>query len=309
MSWIIALIVAVVSDALRIFIDNFVSDVYFKEKGAVSQKIVAGIITPLLGLIILAITGLNPFEAPPLTVALLIASGVLSSLAGIPYYRALEIDDSTNIGIFFQFSPILYIIIGWVIGSESFSIIQLVSCFIILAAPLLIIFSAAKRSRKVRLHAAILAFVSIIFYVASGETFILGSSPELNIFGEIGLVLIAKGISDLIIIGGRRKYRRRLAKIIKSSRRKVLLPIFISLALRVTQEYSYRIGLILAPTIAIASAASDAVEPIVIFFMGLVLTLIWPKFGREKLAKKVVLVHLIATILVAIGIMLMQVQL
>jgi hypothetical protein len=40
--------------------------------------------------------------------------------------------------------------------------------------------------------------------------------------------------------------------------------------------------------------------------MGLLLTLIWPKFGREKLQKKVILVHFIATILVVIGIVLMQ---
>jgi hypothetical protein len=55
-----------------------------------------------------------------------------------------------------------------------------------------------------------------------------------------------------------------------------------------------------------ASAASDSVTPVVIFFMGIVLTLIWPKFGREKLNRKNVLVHLVATMLVVIGIVLLQ---
>lgn len=306
MNWIIVLAIAVVSDALRIFIDNYVSDVYFKEKGAVSQKIVAGLITPILGTIILILNGFNFAEIPPITIALLLASGVFSSLAGIPYYKALEIDDSTNIGIFFQFSPILYLIVGWVIGDEQFSIIQLLACFIILAAPLLVVITAKKRSRKVRIKAALLAFVSIIFYVASGETFIQGNVDNLNIFSEIGLVLIAKGISDLLIIGSRRKLRHRLIKIIKSSHGKVLFPINISLVMRIIQEFSYRIGLIIAPSVAIASAASDAVEPAVIFFMGLLLTLLWPKFGREKLQKKTILVHFIATILVIIGIVILR---
>ena len=55
-----------------------------------------------------------------------------------------------------------------------------------------------------------------------------------------------------------------------------------------------------------ASVASDAVEPIVIFFLGLLLTLIWPKFGREKMDRKTIIVHLVATILVVVGIVLMQ---
>ena len=307
MNWLVVLAIAVVSDALRIFIDNYISDVYFKEKGAVSQKIVSGIVTPILGIIILIVTGFNFTEIPPVALTLLLMSGVLGSLAGIPYYKALEIDDSTNIGIFFQFSPILYLIIGWIIGDEQFSIIQLLACFIILAAPLLVVITAKKRSRKVRIKAALLAFISIIFYVASGETFIQGNVDGINIFSEIGLVLITKGLSDLLIIGSRRKLRRRLAKVVKSSRRKVLFPINISIVMRVIQEFSYRIGLIIAPSVAIASAASDAVEPAVIFFMGLLLTILWPKFGREKLQKKIILVHLIATILVAVGIIILQI--
>lgn len=307
MNWLVVLAIAVVSDALRIFIDNYISDVYFKEKGAVSQKIVSGIVTPILGIIILIVTGFNFTEIPPVALTLLLMSGVLGSLAGIPYYKALEIDDSTNIGIFFQFSPILYLIIGWIIGDEQFSIIQLLACFIILAAPLLVVITAKKRSRKVRIKAALFAFISIIFYVASGETFIQGNVDGINIFSEIGLVLITKGLSDLLIIGSRRKLRRRLAKVVKSSRRKVLFPINISIVMRVIQEFSYRIGLIIAPSVAIASAASDAVEPAVIFFMGLLLTILWPKFGREKLQKKTVLVHFIATVLVVIGIVILRI--
>lgn len=307
MNWLVVLAIAVVSDALRIFIDNYISDVYFKEKGAVSQKIVSGIVTPILGIIILIVTGFNFTEIPPVALTLLLMSGVLGSLAGIPYYKALEIDDSTNIGIFFQFSPILYLIIGWIIGDEQFSIIQLLACFIILAAPLLVVITAKKRSRKVRIKAALLAFISIIFYVASGETFIQGNVDGINIFSEIGLVLITKGLSDLLIIGSRRKLRRRLTKVVKSSRRKVLFPINISIIMRVIQEFSYRIGLIIAPSVAIASAASDAVEPAVIFFMGLLLTILWPKFGREKLQKKTVFVHFIATVLVVIGIVILRI--
>lgn len=307
MKWILIIAAAVVSDSLRIFIDNYVSDVYFKEHGAVAQKIASGLAYPIIGILILAINNFDIASIPPLTLGLLIISGILSSIAGIPYFKALEIDDSTNIGIFFQFSPILYLILGWAISNEPFAITQLIGSLIIIIAPALIIITARKRSRKIRLRAAALSFLSIIFYVLSGETFILADTANLGLFNGVGLILIAKGFADLVIIGSRRKWRHRLITVIESSHRKVLWPISAGIVLRFIQEFSYRIGLVLAPTVAIASAASDSVEPIVIFFMGLVLTLIWPRFGREKLQKKVVLVHLIATVLVATGIIILQI--
>lgn len=298
---------AVISDSLRIFIDNYVSDVYFKEHGAVAQKIASGLAYPVIGILILAINNFDISSMSPLTLGLLVASGILSCIAGIPYFKALEIDDSTNIGIFFQFSPILYLIFGWVLGSEQFAITQLVGALIILAAPALIVITARKRSRKVRLRAAALAFMAIVLYVLSGETFVLADASSLGLFNGIGLILIVKGFADLIIIGGRRKWRHRLTTVVKSSHYKVIWPISAGVALRFIQEFTYRIGLVMAPSVAIASAASDSVEPIVIFFMGLVLTLIWPQFGREKLQKKIILVHLIATILVAVGIIILQI--
>lgn len=307
MKWILVMAAAVISDSLRIFIDNYISDVYFKEHGAVAQKIVSGLAFPIVGLFTLALNNFDISSVPPLTLGLLIVSGILSSIAGIPYFKALEIDDSTNISIFFQFSPILYLIFGWVIGSEQFAATQLVGALIILAAPALIVITARKRSRKVRLRAAALAFLSIILYVLSGETFVLANATDLGLFNEIGLILLAKGLSDLIIIGSRHKWRHRFTSVMRSSHYKVLRPLSASLAMRFVQEFTYRIGLVLAPTVAIASAASDSVGPTVIFFMGLVLTLIWPQFGREKLQKKIILVHLVATILVAIGIIILQI--
>lgn len=308
MNWILVLAIAVVSDALRIFIDNYVSDVYFKEKGAVAQKIISGVALPIVGIVTIILNQPDLSQADPVMILFLVCSGIFNSIAGIPYYKALEIDDSTNIGIFFQFSPILYLIFNLLFFGESFTAVQLVGATIILIAPALVIFTARKNSRKTRIRAAILAFISILFYVLSGLLFTQATHmADIGIFNEIGMVIIVKGLADLVIIGSRLKWRRRLTKVIASSKGKVILPISAGLVAKLTQEFSYRIGLVIAPSIAIASAASDSVEPAAIFFMGLVLTLIWPKFGREKLQKKTVLVHLVATVVVIFGIVLMQV--
>lgn len=306
MNWIIFVIIAVVADSLRIFIDNYVSDVYFKGRHAVSQKLFDGSAFLIFGAIMLAVTGFD-FNNLTLIIALLVMlSGALHSFSGIPYYRALELDDSTNIGIFTQLAPVLYLIFGWFFLDQAFSPLQLVAFAIIICAPLLIVFTSRKRSRKVKLKAVFLAFLYVLVSVIGNLVFIKVNTGDFNFITAIGLVLIGKGISDILIVWTVPKLRKRFFDVNRKSHRRLLIPLTMSSAVTTIQQFTYRAALITAPAVAIASVSSDSAEPIVIFFMGLLLTLIWPKFGREKLNRKTVFVHLIATILVVIGIVLLQ---
>lgn len=306
MSWLILVAIAVIADSLRIFIDNYSSDVYFKGRGAVSQKIFNGLAFPVVSLIILAVTGFD-FGGIDVIVGLLLGlSGFIYGIAGIPYYRALELDDSTNIGIFTQLSPVLYLFFGWFLLDQTFSPMQLVAFFVILSAPFLIVFTTSKKSRKVKIKAVINAFSYVFIAVLANILFVKISNDGQNFITTIALVLLGMGIADLVIVFASLKLRRRFCEVNRRSHYKVLRPLSINCLVRVVQQFAYRGALIAAPTVAIASVASDSAEPIVIFFMGLLLTLIWPKFGREKLQRKTVLVHLIATILVVVGIILLQ---
>lgn len=307
MNWLILVIFAVVSDSLRIFIDNYASDVYFKGRHAVSQKLFSGYALPICGLLILTVTGFNFSNINTVTALLFVASGLIAGFAGIPYYRALELDDSTNIGIFTQLAPVLYLIFGWFLLDQSFSPLQLVAFFVILSAPFLIIFTTRKRSRKIKVKAVINAFLYVLIAVIGNVLFVKINNDSQNFLTAISLVLIGNGIANLLIVYLSPKLHRRFREVDRKSHHKVLRPLFANSIVRIVQQITYMGALITAPTVAIASVASDSAEPIVIFFMGLLLTLIWPKFGREKLQRKTVLVHLIATILVVIGIFLLQV--
>ncbi|MBR5939290.1 EamA family transporter, partial [Candidatus Saccharibacteria bacterium] len=236
----------------------------------------------------------------------LLLSGMLSSLSGIPYYRALEIDDSTNIGIFIQLAPILYLILGCFFLGETISPSHFIAFFIIIAAPLLIVLSSRKRSRKTKLRAIFFAFLYILIAVISNLIFVKANTESIDFVSEIAILFLGKGIANLLIIYSYPKWRKRFLTVVKSSKRKVLRPLISNTIIGVIKDFAYRGALITAPVVALASAAADSSEPIVIFFMGLVLTLIWPKFGREKLNKKSVLVHLTATILVVAGVILLQ---
>ena len=306
MNWIIFVIIAVIADSLRIFIDNYVSDVYFKGRHAVAQKLFDGLMFVIFGFIMLIATGFNPGEMGIVSALLIVLAGVLHSMAGIPYYRALELDDSTNIGIFTQLAPVFYLILGWFFLDQSFSPMQLVAFAVIILAPILIVMTSRKRSRSIKIKAVFFAFLYVLVSVIGNLIFVKVNTESMNFVFAIGIVLIGKGFSDMMIVASQPKLRKRFFDVNRRSKRRLLVPLVMSSITTTVQQFTYRAGLILAPAVAIASVSSDSAEPIVIFFMGLLLTLLWPKFGREKLQRKTIMVHLVATIMVVIGVVLLQ---
>ena len=103
------------------------------------------------------------------------------------------------------------------------------------------------------------------------------------------------------------KWRKRFKNVFRANRRKIIRPLLAHTLFAAATDFTYRNALVVAPAVALASATTDSATPIVIFFMGLLLTIVWPKFGREKLNRKTVIVHFIATILVVTGIILIQI--
>ncbi len=308
MNWLIFVLITILFDSIRIFIDNYASDYYFKGKFAVAQKLFYGYAFIIFSLILIFLMRENLAGAPLFPLLIFFISGFITSLAGIPYYKALELDDSTNLGIFIQLAPVLYLILGWFFLDQSFSPIQLVAFILILSAPVLIVLSTKKRNRNVKIKAVFYSFIYVFIAIIANLIFVKENSTNenLNFITEMSFVFLGKGIGNLVIIYARPKWRKRFLSVLKSSKKKVLLPLFCSGFFGITKDFTYRAALTLAPSVALASAASDSATPIVIFFMGILLTLIWPKFGREKLDKKTIQVHLIATVLVVIGIVLLQ---
>ena len=307
MSWLILVLFAVLAGSSHIYIDNYISDFYFKGRHAVSQKLFFAFAFIIVAIILAMISGFDFLNADAKIILVLILSGICTSLAGIPYYKALEIDDSTNLGIFIQVAPVLYLVLGWLFLGESISLLQMAAFIVIMIAPALIVLSTRKRSRKVKLRAIFYAFLYVLISVASNLVFVKENSvAEVSFLGSMTLVMFGKGVGNLIIMMLKPKWIKRFNDVYKDSRRKVLRPLMGTLGFSLIKDFTYRGALLLAPSVALASAAADSAEPIVIFFMGIVLTLIWPKFGREKLNRKSVIIHFAATVLVVIGVAMLQ---
>lgn len=306
MSWLMLVLISTVLYCVNIFADNYISDYYFKGRDAVATKLFYGWAWIIVAIPMVIFFWNEYAQVDFLPLLILFGAGLMHGLAGIPYFKALELDDSTNLGIFIQLAPVLYLILGWMFLGESFTPLQLVAIATILFAPILIVVTTRKRSRKIRMRAVLYSLIYVSVAVVANLIFAKTDAGALGVIPKITLVFLGKGISNLLIVYSQPRLRKRFNYVRKTTRNRVLVPLALNELFGIFKEITYRAGLILAPAVAMASAASDSVTPVAIFFMGIVLTLIWPKFGREKLNRKNVLVHLVATVLVVMGIVLLQ---
>ena len=116
--------------------------------------------------------------------------------------------------------------------------------------------------------------------------------------------IIGRGLSD-VLIGFLPPLRRRHKYVMKHNQKIYFSCVIINQCICTISAFPYRYSLILGIA-ALGSAITNATELILTFVFGIVLSIIWPRFGREKLRREVVLAHVIAVILCVIGIIIIQ---
>ena len=196
MLWLFLCIIVALIWSFSTFIDNYVTDVVFKGKKPQSIKILNGISYLIFAALTFLIFGVQ--ELPVEHIALLLLSGIASSVASIPYYLALREVESTSASIFYQLVPVIYLFADWLIFGEPITPLQLMAFIIIITAPVIIMFSRKRpRSRRIAFSAALLFIIYVFLAAISG---ILSTRVgEIHDFPSIFFYfLLGRGISAII---------------------------------------------------------------------------------------------------------------
>ena len=182
---------------------------------------------------------------------------------------------------------------------------QLIAFVVIIMAPLVVIFSRRrKRMRKLELGAAGLLLAYCVFAAASGIiTTRAGEGYDFNMV--FGYFVLGRGIMDLIYYYTHPSWRKRYKYVQKTDFKRLYVSLTAAQVVFLIAEFAGRYALIVGVP-ALVSVTSNALELIVVFVLGIILSILVPVFGREKLSRHIVIAHLIATILAVTGIIILQ---
>ena len=169
MFWLILCIGIAATYALSAILDNYLIDVFYKNKNAEAIKAINSPFYFALGIIMIAPFGIHINS--PITALIAAGSGALISLASIPYIRALKNEEATTASIFYQLQPLIFLLIDVSILQKAITGNDMLGFIITLLAPIVVIVSARRKGHRIDFSSAILFILYDIFAVASSAIF------------------------------------------------------------------------------------------------------------------------------------------
>lgn len=230
------------------------------------------------------------------SLVLILSSAIISIVALYFYFKSLEISDTSIVVVMFQLIPVFSYIMGVIFFNEILSIRQIVGSIIILCSTILISIDFKTKSKK-RLKVlplmTISSFLYALYYILF-ELAIKNSSYNVCAFYfQISLLVIGVFLLSL------NSFRTAFISAIKSNGKKYLsvniINEFLNLAGMLLENYAN----VLIP-IAIVTVVSR-VQVIFVFVIGLIGTILFPKFFNENISKDTVIKKILCITLSIIG--------
>ena len=305
MLWLVLSILSGIIWAFGTFLDNYIADVTFKNRRPQAIKVFNSFSYLLIALIIFLFFGVE--QTAIATAAWLLAAGIITSIASIPYYAALKHEESTGSAIYYQLQPIFYLLADLLIFHKSISFMQGIALFILMLAPVIIISSRRRQKARKRALSTAAIFILYVFLLSVGSIITThatadSNTPYLTVFFYF---MLGRGISDSILCLTQKSWRARFKYVARHDRKRLILSLSAAQILSIIGEFTTRLALALSSA-AIVAALVNSFELILIFIFGIILTLKWPEFGREKLNRHIIVAHLVAILLCISGILILQ---
>ena len=120
-----------------------------------------------------------------------------------------------------------------------------------------------------------------------------------------GFYIFGRGFCDFCLTHFIPSWHKRDKYVRKRYGMRLLLIQGSNLIIYTGADFLMRYVYTIAPT-SLSSVVINALELIFTFLLGIILTIFWPKLGREKLKRHTIIAHAVAVILAVIGIIILN---
>jgi len=212
--------------------------------------------------------------------AVLVATGMFGVVAVLCYLYALDIDEASFVTPFYQTVPIFAYFLGYFILGETITAIQGVGSFVIIMGALALSFEFGHRRRWFKRKVVGLMLAASFLNAVNGVIFKLIAVDKgfwLSLFwGFVGQVIV--GLIFFVCVP---RYRKNFFDVVKEYKVAILALIALSEALFTVAEAITLYATLLAPVALVLLV--NSFQPLFVFVLGILLTLFFPRLGRESL--------------------------
>lgn len=297
MNWLLLALIPAFSQAVINHLDKYLIEKYVRGGGIGSLVIFSSLIGLPAALTISLFTDVTSISS--LNRSIIFLNGVLYAAWLIPYLKALEIDEASVVGPLFQLSSIFALVIGYLVLGEALTLKQMVGCFIILGGSLGLTAEISGKRPKIKktvftymlTATAIIGVNAVLFKaIAIEESFWVTSFWE-----YLGLAFAG---TCLFVFS--RQYRKEFTNILGKNKTTVISLSAINEIINVGAKTTFNYATLLAPVVLV-NFVSEGFQPIFVFLMGLVITLLFPKISKETLEPSIITQKVISISFIILG--------
>ncbi len=299
MRWLLFAILGPLSWAISTHIDKYLVDKYFHD----SDTAVLIVFTAVVAVFALPVIWLfepRVLSLPLSAIAVMTVSGILYMGAMLFYLRALQSEEASAVAPFFQLSTIFTLLLAYVFLRERLGLRQLSGIGLIVAGALTVSGNGGAMLQRFNMRLLIL-MAAATFIVALSAVLFKYFAVEDSFWGTIFWTFVGEGIfgAGIVLVPG---YYRQFVRLFKHSPGGVIGINAANELINLGGGLGVRFASLLAP-VALVSAVSSTTT-LFVFAFGVLLTLFFPKFGREDLTARNLLRKGAAAVLVTAGVIL-----
>lgn len=297
MTWFFVALIGPVLYAVANHADKYLISKYMDE-GEVGSII---IFSSLFSVVTLPIIGfLHPdlFNVTLFRGLVLAANGTLAIFSLLLYFMALHVDEATYVVPFYQTIPIFAFVLGYFVLGETISAAQAWASLLILAGALVLsVESNAGRLRFKKRVVGLMLGASLLLAI-EGVVFKLIAVEEgfwvSTFWGMVGKVILGLGFWLFV-----KPYRTEFNSMIRRNSAPVFGLIALSETLFLVAEITTQYAYMLAPVALVLLV--NSFQPLFVFLLGVLLTVLLPKIAQEKLTKHALIQKIAGILIIGLG--------
>lgn len=279
--------------------DKFLLSKYIKG-GTVGALIVFSALFAIIAIPVVILIDPNVLHSASLIQGLiLMGNGALLTLAILLYLYAIDSDEASYVVPFFEFIPIFGLILSFLILGEVLSSKYLLSGGIIVAGGVILSLDLTPSPNRFKKKLVLLMLGSSFFYALNAVIFKY-IALDLGFVNSLFWDLIGKFILGVLLLLSIKSYQKQFFYLIKNNGIAITGLNIVNEILGLLGEFALVLAIMYAPVALVQSVGST--HSAFVLIIGIIITLFFPKFGKETLEKKHLTQKIIGITLMIIGV-------
>lgn len=303
MNWVIIALINPIAHAVVNHFDKYLISRYVKG-GSVGTLILFSALFAVVALPVIFFIDPSVYDVVSLGQGmLLMVNGALLVVAVMFYLYALADEEASFVAPFFQLVPVLGFVLGYFLLGEILGKNQITGGLLVVLGGIVLSFELSNKPGRFKIKLLGLMLGSSLFYATNAIVF-KWIATEQGFLASLFWDMAGKAVFGLLLFATIAPYRRQFLKLVRENRLVILSLNSLNEIFALIGEVALVLAIMYAPVALVQSVGG--LQPAFVFVFGVLITVFFPRWGKESLNKLLLLQKGVGIAVMTVGVYLLD---